>query len=247
VPGGPPSFPPPAQQFTGENEPTFPPPSSSFPGAPATTPFGPPGSPAQPNSFGSASQGAPAWGDFTTGAPASDHFNEHTTDVSGRGNSPYVPPPALTPMPGVPQSDPYGADPAARATVTPPGPEDTTSWPGPADQGKFDQFKAEEPPAAPKPVVKTGPVTLFVVLGATLLLGVVFGLVWLIAGGGGNSFSASEGDCVKNGDKVAKVSCSDAGAYQVKQVVDAKEQCADKNQPYIVADKKVYCLVKPAG
>jgi phosphate/sulfate permease len=77
--------------------------------------------------------------------------------------------------------------------------------------------------------------------------GISFGLVWLIAGGGGNSFSASEGDCVKNGDKVAKVSCSDAGAYQVKQVVDAKEQCADKNQPYIVADKKVYCLVKPAG
>ncbi|GLW34008.1 hypothetical protein Areg01_69460 [Actinoplanes regularis] len=255
APGAAPSFP----SYGGGEEASFPPPSSSFAGAPAATPFGPPGSPAQPNPFGppptqpnpfgAAPQGAPAWGDFATGAPAapgSDQFSEHTTDVSGRGNSPYVPAPALPQMPNMPGSDPFGADRTTRATVTPPGPEDTTSWPGPAEQDKFDQFKGEEPPAPPKVVVKTGPVTLAVVFGAALLLVVVFGLVWLISGGGsGDSFSA--GDCVKNGDKVTKVACSETDAYQVKQVVDSKDQCTDTTQPYIVAGKKVYCLVKPAG
>ncbi|MBB4738205.1 hypothetical protein BJY16_001664 [Actinoplanes octamycinicus] len=256
IPGNGPSFPPPAPSFPpgpgfGAEEPTFPPPSSSFPGGPAT-----------PNPFG-APQGAPAWGDFAGGAPAAppgaDHFNEHTTDVSGRGKSPFVPAPALPPMPGsdpfgngpgspMQGSDPFGNGPGPQATVTPPSPEDTTSWPGPADQGKFDQFKAEEPPAPAKPKVKTGPVALFVVLGAALLLAVVFGLTWLISSGGDDSdFKLGQGECVKNGEKVVKVACTEQGAYQVTQIADAKDQCADKAQPVIVAGKKVYCLAKPTA
>ncbi|WP_345528648.1 LppU/SCO3897 family protein [Actinoplanes utahensis] len=173
--------------------------------------------------------------------------------MSGRGNSPYVPAPALTPLPGEqPGGGLYPNSPAARATVTPPGPEDTTSWPGPAEeQGKFDQFKASsEPAATPAPAkahVRTVPVALAVVLGAAIILGMVFGLVWLIAGD--DEFSVSEGQCVKrNGSTPLVADCKEADTFTVVSIQTEKSKCGDATQPYIVVPKdsgdQVLCLKK---
>ncbi|MEU4692131.1 hypothetical protein [Actinoplanes sp. NPDC023714] len=218
-----------------------PPDAPPFPGS-GGAPYSMPGSPQFPSS------GGPAFGGGA-GAPGPDQFSEHTTDLSGRGNSTYVPAPALPPMPGETPPGVYPGSPAARATVTPPGPEDTTSWPGPAEeQNRFDSFKAEEP-AAPAPVktnVKTIPVTLAVVLGATLLLGIVFGLVYLISGD--DEFSVAQGECVTRTSEntPVKADCSTKGAFEVVSIAAAKEQCADQSQPYIVVPKdggdQVLCL-----
>jgi hypothetical protein len=182
-----------------------------------------------------------------------DQFNEHTTDVSGRGNSPYVPQPALPPMPGEQHGGglyPPGG-PAARATVTPPGPEDTTSWPGPAEeQGRFDQLKADPTPPSPAPAktnVRTVPVALAVVLGATLILAVVFGLVYLISRGGG--LDVATGDCVKrSGDTAVAAECSEPDTFKVISIGTAKEQCGDAQQPHVIIPKddgnQVLCLQK---
>ncbi|WP_433792888.1 LppU/SCO3897 family protein [Actinoplanes sp. CA-252034] len=239
-----------------------------FPGADGSgaAPFpgsGPamPGSPQFPGRFGaSGDPSGPPYSEFTTDSAGRgpmpggfpDQYNEHTTDVSGRGNSPYVPAPALPPMPGEqPGGGVYPGGPAARATVTPPGPEDTTSWPGPPEeQGKFDQFKADPPASSPAPSgkvnVRTIPVALAVVLGAALLLSLVFGLVYLISG---DDFSVSQGDCVKrNGTTPVVAACTEPDTFQVVSIVTAKEQCGDVSQPYIVVPKddgdQVLCLKK---
>ncbi|SDT73361.1 hypothetical protein SAMN04489716_6644 [Actinoplanes derwentensis] len=227
-----------------------------------------PGSPQFPGSappFGSGDQagspfggpadspfGAQAGPPFDAGRGAqADHYNEHTTDVSGRGDSPYVPLPALSPMPGEqPSGGIYPGGPAARATVTPPGPEDTTSWPGPADeQGKFDQFKADTPAPAPsaKTNVRTIPAALAVALGAFVLLAVVFGLVFLISGE--DEFNVAQGDCVKRSGTTPVVApCTEPDTFQVTNIVTAKDQCGDATQPYIVIPKdsgdQVLCLKK---
>ncbi|MBB2944882.1 hypothetical protein FB565_004615 [Actinoplanes lutulentus] len=229
--------------------------SVPFPGS-GGSPYSMPGSPQFPSSGGPAfgNPGSPVPGppynEFTSNQNGPDQFNEHTTDMSGRGNSPYVPAPALPPMPGEAAPGVYPGSPAARATVTPPGPEDTTSWPGPeGDQSRFEQFKSDEPAAAPAPVkvnVRTVPVTLAVVLGAALLLGIVFGLVSLIAGD--DEFSVAQGECVtRTADNApVKADCSTAGAFEVVSIATAKEQCADQAQPYIVVPKdggdQVLCL-----
>lgn len=154
---------------------------------------------------------------------------------------------------GVPDSDPF-LSPASRATVTPPTPEETTSWPGiEADQGRFDNFKAEAAKAAPAkpetPHVRILPILLAVVVGALLLLGIVFGIVYLVAGGNSNdSLSVIQGECVKqDGEKALKADCSDASSFQVVSIVDDKAQCADPQQPVVInktADGKdqVLCL-----
>jgi hypothetical protein len=193
-------------------------------------------------------------------------FSEHTTDISGRGRSdqPYVPAPALPTLPPAsPLVDgfPPGRDqtddgdrprmggvfpgPATRATVTPPSPDDTTSWPsGPEseadDQGRFDQFKAEVldsgPVAKPEtPHVRMLPVLLGVIVGAALLVGLAFGLVYLISGDSDSTFTVNAGECVKrNGDEAVKANCGDAGAFEVVSIADTKEQCADPGQPYVL-------------
>ncbi|MEV6305786.1 hypothetical protein AB0M02_40665 [Actinoplanes sp. NPDC051861] len=249
------------------------------PGSPAQpgNPFAPPGAPTQPGvQYGTAAPTTQPGVQYGTAAPttqpgtqygssgnpfapptgnpfgppnAPDQYNEHTTDVAGRANSPYVPAPALPPMPGEP--DPrmgtagvYPSSPAAHATVTPPSPEDTTSWPGPGDdQNRFDQFKSPETPTPAK--VRTVPVTAAVVAGAALLLALVFGLVYLISGD--EEFKVSQGQCVKrDGDTPVVADCAEAGTYQVVSIVPAKEQCADATQPYIVVPKgdgnEVLCL-----
>jgi len=182
--------------------------------------------------------------------------------VAGRGE-PYVPAPALPsfPPPGQPEGDrpPMGGlfpGPATRATVTPPTPEDTTSWPGvEAQEDRFDQFKPEADAAAAKPEtphVRMLPILLAVVVGAALLVGLAFGIVYLVAGGdkGGDSagLSVNTGDCVKKSDdKAVKANCSEASTFQVVSIADDKAKCADLQQPYVLNPTKdgktqVLCL-----
>jgi hypothetical protein len=74
-----------------------------------------------------------------------------------------------------------------------------------------------------------------VILGAALLVGAAFGLVYLISGGSDNGISVSAGDCVKrDGEEAVTASCSDAGAFEVVSIADTKEQCADPGQPYVL-------------
>jgi hypothetical protein len=142
---------------------------------------------------------------------------------------------------------------SGRPSVTPPGPDETTNWPnsGP-DQSKFDQFKqqTEATPAKPEtPHVRMLPILLAVVVGALLLLGAVFGIVWLVAGGGDDkALSVATGDCVKrDGDAAVKAECSDATSFEVVSIVDDKGKCADPQQPYVVnptsdGKSQVLCL-----
>jgi hypothetical protein len=126
--------------------------------------------------------------------------------------------------------------PATRATVTPPRPEDTTSWPGVEAQGnRFDQ--PESPPKPETPHVRMLPILIAVVVGAGLLVGLAFGIVYLVAGGNDDtpSVSLNTGDCVKkSGDTAVKADCGDATAYKVVSVVDDKSKCADPQQPYVL-------------
>jgi hypothetical protein len=147
--------------------------------------------------------------------------------------------------------------PASRATVTPPGPNETTSWPASpsdAEQGRFDQFKPDAEAAKPEtPHVRMLPVLLGVIIGAALLVGLAIGIVWLISRGSDSSgFSVSAGDCVKrSGDAAVKAACGEPGVFQVVSIADTKEQCTDPGQPYVLNPTKdgktqVLCL-KPSS
>jgi len=214
----------------------------------------PPAGPDAPN-------GGPPFNEFTTDVAgrgerppfAPEPYSEHTTDIAGRGEQqPYVPAPAL---PAFPPSQPLDGErprmggvfpgPATRATVTPPSPDDTTNWPAreqPQDQTRLDQRKpdVETVPAKPEtPHVRMLPILLAVVVGAGLLVGLAFGVVYLVAGhnnsSGGGGFSVSTGDCVKkSGTAAVKADCSDASSYKVVSIVDDKSKCADPQQPYVL-------------
>jgi hypothetical protein len=243
--------------------------AQSDPGAPGIAPQ----SPARATARASASarvappvgpeqaRNEPPFADLTRPAPeptgppggyAPEQYSELTTDIAGREQQHYVPAPAFPPMP--PNSGPPeypGA--VSRATVTPPSPDDTTNWPGPADQNRFDAFKPEAAPAKPEtPHVRMLPILIAVVVGAVLLLGLVFGIVYLVAGGKSETFTVSTGECVKkDGDAAVKADCGDAAAFQVVSIVDDKSKCADPNQPYVVnptsdGKNQVLCL-KPQG
>jgi hypothetical protein len=219
-----------------------------------------------------------------------DQYSENTTDVSGRGQGaeqPYVPAPALPSMHAAPplengfpaaqapeSTQPFGKrprmggvfpGPASRATVTPPGPDQTASWPSqpePDARGRLDSFKPDAPEAVPTEVTKPEtphvrmlPVILGVILGAGLLVGLTLGVTWLIARGShedGSGFSVSAGDCVKrNGNEAVTANCGDAGSFEVTAIVNTKEECPDPNQPYVVnptdnGRTQVLCL-KPRG
>ncbi|BFU48101.1 hypothetical protein [Krasilnikovia sp. MM14-A1004] len=139
--------------------------------------------------------------------------------------------------------------------------EGAAAWPAPAGQSEAAAVTGpvDTPAAAPDkpetPHVRVLPVTVMVVLGAAIVLGLVFGVVWLISRGTGSSdsgFSVSQGDCVKRaGDDAVKATCGDAGSYQVVSIVDAKDKCPDPGQPYVLNPSgddqhKVLCL-KPNG
>jgi collagen type III alpha len=213
--------------------------------------------------------------------PARAPFSEHTTDLAGRGRAtdqPYVPAPALPTLhPSAPPADSrnsgfpgqpgraapangFGSGPANRATVTPPGPADTASWPGPAadgDQGRFDAFKpeveiapADKPEAVPN--VRKLPVLIAVLLVSALLVGGSLGIVWLVARPSSTGFEVSPGQCVKrDGAKAVTATCGDAESFEVVSKVDTKEQCSDPGQPYVLnpagnGRNQVLCL-KPRG
>ena len=125
------------------------------------------------------------------------------------------------------------------------------------DQSRFDKMRPDADPAPAKPEtphVRILPVLLAVVVGAGLVLGLGFGIVYLVAGNSGRNagFSVNTGDCVKKSGEVAvKADCSDAASYEVVSMVDDKSQCADPQQPYVVnptgdGKTKVLCL-KPRG
>ena len=97
------------------------------------------------------------------------------------------------------------------------------------------------------------PVLIGVVIAAALLVGLAFGLVYLISGDSGSGgFAVSTGECVKqDGDEAVKADCSDPGAFEVVSIADTKEQCADPGQPYVLnptsdGRTQVLCL-KPRG
>jgi hypothetical protein len=74
-----------------------------------------------------------------------------------------------------------------------------------------------------------------VIIGAGLLVGLAFGLVYLISGDSDSGFSVSAGECVKqDGEEAVKVSCTEAGAFEVVSITDTREQCADPGQPYVI-------------
>jgi collagen type III alpha len=224
--------------------------------------------------------GAPPYSEHTSDlagrgrSVAPGPYGEHTTDLAGRGGTPdrpYVPAPALPTMHASAPVDPHapvaaagqgGANPrtagfpASRATVTPPGPLDTASWPGPAaggEQGRFDAFKPDGEAAKPDipetPNVRKLPVLIIVLLVCVLLVGGALGLVELLrrAGASNAAFDPKPGECVKrSGDNAVTATCGDADSFTVVTKVDTKEQCADPALPYIQipsGDKsKVLCL-----
>jgi collagen type III alpha len=157
------------------------------------------------------------------------------------------------------QASPSGAGPANRATVTPPGPDQTASWPGPAEegtqagQGRFDAFKPDTATAAKPetPHVRMLPTLIGVILVAALVVGAAMGLVWLISRGSDSGFSANAGDCVKrSGENAVKAHCGDSGTFVIVSNVDTKEQCPDPGQPYVLnptdgGKTQVLCL-KPS-
>jgi len=216
-----------------------------------------------------------------------DYYGEHTTDISRRGQSdePYVPAPALPTLHarpplenGFPPPPDSGESPdrmrmggvfpgpASRGTVTPPNPDETTSWPRQGElehsqsgiepeQGRFDQFKPEAAaPATPaSPHVRMVPVILGVIIGAALLVGLAIGIVWLISrGSDSGGISVSAGECVKrSGTEAVKATCGDPGTFQVASIADSKDKCADPTQPYVVnptqnGRTQVLCL-KPSS
>ena len=218
----------------------------------------------------------PPYTEFTRPEPAArgaapgyhpEQYSELTTDIAGR-EQPHVPGQPHPQVPAFPAASPPNAGqpeggdmrmggvspgPAGRATVTPPGPNDTTSWPGP-EQSKFDQFKpgTEAAPAKPDtPHVRMLPILLSVVIGGVLLLGIVFGIVYLVAGGN-DTLSVNTGDCLKrNNADAVKASCGDAASFEVVSIVDDKAKCADPQQPYVInptsdGKNQILCL-KPNG
>ncbi len=206
---------------------------------------------------------APSFADLTRPAPdfagppagggyPPEQYSELTTDIAGREQQPYVPAPALPHLPPMNAGSPDYPGAGSRATVTPPSPDDTTNWPGPAGQNRFDAFKPDVPAKPETPHVRMLPILITVVVGAVLLLGVVFGIVYLVAGGDDKTFTVNTGECVKrDGDAAVKADCGDASSFQVVSIVDDKSKCADPNQPYVVnptsdGKNQVLCL-KPQG
>jgi hypothetical protein len=172
---------------------------------------------------------------FGPGSQSPDGFGPGSQSPDGFGPGPQS-------SEGFPQS-PGGFGPdnfpgsANRATVKPPTPEETTSWPGvEVDQGRFDNFKAESAPAKPEtPHVRLLPIMIAVVVAAGLILGIVFGIVYLVAGGKDQSLSVIQGECVKReGESAVKSECSDATSFQVVSIVADKAECADPQQPHVV-------------
>jgi collagen type III alpha len=140
----------------------------------------------------------------------------------------------------------------ARPTVTPPGQGEASHWPAADDQGRFEQFMPEPEKKAETPHVRLLPIIIGVLIGAALLVGAAFGLVYLISGDSDNAgLKVSVGDCVKReGEEATTAACADAGAYQVASIADTQDKCADPGQPYVVdptsdGRTRVLCL-KPA-
>jgi hypothetical protein len=212
--------------------------------------------------------------------PRPEYYGELTTDISRRGSAPDRPP-GSAPMPTWPPREPPGADQDRDRRLmggVVPGPESSTApdqaggWPPyvDGDQSRFgtdqsrfgtdqnlpDPFQAEQPnrikPSSGSGHVRMLPVLLSVVIGAILLVGIAIGIVWLISRGSDSNFDVGAGDCVRrSGNTAVKASCSDSGAYKVVSVADTREQCADKNQPYVLNPTKdgktqVLCLT-PSG
>ncbi|GAB1643762.1 hypothetical protein [Krasilnikovia sp. MM14-A1259] len=161
--------------------------------------------------------------------------------------------------PGPPWPTAAGADPTAQWPGQA-GSDATPNWPGSGGQAVAagDPGPTGTPDATPEkpetPHVRVLPVTVMVVLGAAIVLGIVFGIVWLISRGSGSgaAFSVSQGDCVKRaGDEAVKATCGDAGSYQVVSIVEGKDKCPDPGQPYVLnptdGNKTQVLCLKPNG
>jgi hypothetical protein len=161
--GGPPTPARASGRATASARVTPPAPSQAQPGQPPIPGQPIPGQPMPGQPIpGQPMRGQPMSGQPTSGQPGpatpADHYGEHTTDISRRGQSdqPYVPAPALPSLharPPLENGFPAPADgtespdrmrmggvfpgPGNRSTVTPPNPDETTSWPRPGepDQG----------------------------------------------------------------------------------------------------------------
>ena len=92
------------------------------------------------------------------------------------------------------------------------------------------------------------PILVMVVVGALVLLGLVFGIVYMVAGGTKDkAFTVNTGDCVKqDGEAAVKAECGDAGAFQVVSIA-GQDRVRRPQQPYVVnptgdGKSQVLCL-----
>jgi hypothetical protein len=133
----------------------------------------------------------------------------------------------------------------------------------PPEQGRFDNFRpepafqadkqarSEQPDKDQPPQVRNGRVLVAVLAAAALLLIVPFLIVWLATRSSVAQFNI--GDCVKqSGAEAVGVDCGEAGAFKIQSKVDAKEKCANPNQPVAVltgddGKQEFLCLVPTAG
>jgi hypothetical protein len=87
-------------------------------------------------------------------------------------------------------------------------------------------------------------------VAAVVVLAGIGTAVTLALGGSSTNFAVN--DCVKESSgKAVKASCSDSKAYRVINKVSQQSDCADKNQPFVVVERKgskdeVLCL-RPAS
>jgi hypothetical protein len=194
--------------------------------------------PGQPGAFGAGSSGA--FVGEQPGGPQLPPFAEQTSDLAGRaaasgraGATPGGPGAGAGPAAGA-----AGSSSPARASVAPPAPHETSSWPAAdPEQGRFDQFKAEAPAekaeAPPKPIRKL-PVVLAVLAAAVLLVALPMSIVWLMARPSGDAFTVDVGECVKKDGQVAvRAACGEVGAFQVVSKADTAEQCPDPGMPFV--------------
>ena len=152
--------------------------------------------------------------------------------------------------PATPQSPPQQQAPSRQLPQQPPSNTMVPSQRAPLAQpepapDRFNNFKPAEEPPAP---VRSSKVLLVVILACVLLLGLALGTLWVVAEMVDDKpTSFGVGACVKQeGTTAVTAACTDAGAFQVTEIVTEKGKCPDVTQPTIEQAGGILCL-KPAS
>lgn len=232
------------------------PPTGSFPGfsqPPVNESVGgygrPAGSAAVPDPYGA----SPEYGqpNQAYGQPAQPYGQSQQPygPEYGQPNQPYGQPTGVygAPSGGYPSQGPTGYQPGQPTNVygTPSGPPALGYGDATAQvSGQPDTF-----PPAPQHKNKRLLLVLALVAAVVVLAGIGTA-VTLALGGSSTNFAVN--DCVKESSgKAVKADCSDSKAFRVINKVSQQSDCADKNQPYVVVQRKgskdeVLCL-RPAS